>query len=159
MLLEAARLLRLDGGVPDFELHLVTRADVPAESGVVVHNGLTPNSEALIELYHQCEIFCLPTLGDCLPLVLAEAAACSMALVSTDVGAIHEIVRNGETGVLLEPGDLDGLVIALRRLVTDGALRRKLGDNAYTLACLSHDAEANAAQIAGILAGLAAGTE
>ena len=57
----------------------------------------------LIELYHRADVFCLPTLGDCLPMVLSEAGAVGLPLVSTDVGAIGEIVRDGETGLLV-PG-------------------------------------------------------
>jgi glycosyltransferase involved in cell wall biosynthesis len=34
----------------------------------------------LIELYHDCDVFCLPTMSDCLPMVLSEAGAAAMAL-------------------------------------------------------------------------------
>jgi len=151
LLLEAARRLRADPGVPEFEVHLVTGTEVPDEPGIVIHNAMTPNSPALVELYQKCDIFCLPTLGDCLPLVLAEAAACSMALVSTNVGAISEVVRNGDTGVLIEPGDLDSLEGALRRLLLDPVERRRLGAAAHELARKEHDASVNAERIVDLL--------
>jgi len=151
LLLEAARRLRADPSVPEFEVHLVTGTAVPDEPGVVIHNTMTPNSAALVELYQTCDIFCLPTLGDCLPLVLAEAAACSMALVATNVGAISEIVRNGDTGILIEPGDLDSLEVALRRLLVDPVERRRLGAAAHDLARKEHDASVNAGRIVDLL--------
>jgi glycosyltransferase involved in cell wall biosynthesis len=123
---------------------------------VIAHRGLTANSPALIEQYHAADIFCLPTLGDCLPMVLAEAAAAGLPLVSTRVGAIHEIVQPGATGELVTPGDLDALTEALRRLVVDPELRRAYGDAAFALAVVDHDARANAVTIAELLARVSA---
>jgi 2-deoxystreptamine N-acetyl-D-glucosaminyltransferase/2-deoxystreptamine glucosyltransferase len=85
-------------------------------------------------------------------MVLAEAAATGLPLLSTDVGAIHEIVRQGETGELVPPGDVAALTAALRRLVTDGAARGAYGEAALRLARSDHDARVNAGRIASILA-------
>ena len=117
------------GGV-DVELDVVTRDDVPAADGVRVHHGLGPNSPELIALYHRADVFCLPTLGDCLPMVLSEAGAVGLPLVSTDVGAISEIVRHDRTGLLVPVGDAEALAAALRQLAADPSLRRRLGDEA-----------------------------
>ena len=155
LLIEAVRRLRAEDGLPDIELHLVTTAPVDDEPGVVVHRGLTSNSPALIEQYHLADVFALPTLGDCLPMVLAEAAATGLPLVSTDVGAIHEIVRQGDTGELVPAGDVDALTDALRRLVADEPLRRSYGEAALRLARSDHDARANAGRIVSILAAAA----
>lgn len=158
LLVEAARRLRDDPGVPDFEVHLATTADVEPEPAIVVHRGLTANSPELIALYHDADVFCLPTLGDCLPMVLAEAAAAGLPLIATDVGAIHSIVRPGETGELLPPGDGEAVTAALRRLLVDGDLRRRYGTAASELARREHDARANAARIVDLLAAAAGRT-
>ena len=123
-LLEAFGRLRQELG-EGVELHLVTTSDVMPAPGVTVYGRMTPNSPELVELYHRCDVFCLPTLGDCLPMVLPEAGAAGLSLVSTDVGAISEIVRHGETGLLVAAGDVDGLVAALERLVRDPELRQR----------------------------------
>src|SRR5690606_31922065 len=81
---------RLHAESPATELHLVTKSVVAAEPGVVVHSDMAPNSQALLDLYQACDLFCLPTRGDCLPMVLSEAGATGLPLVSTDVGAIDE---------------------------------------------------------------------
>ena len=151
LLIEAVRRLRAEPDVPEVELHLVTTAEVDAEPGIVVHRGLTPNSPELIEQYHLADIFCLPTLGDCLPMVLAEAAACGLPLLSTAVGAIHEIVQPEVTGELVPAGDLDALTIALRRLVIDPERRTAYGIAARQLAESDHDAGKNAGRIVDIL--------
>ena len=155
LLLAAADRLRARADVPEFEVNLVTPSNVDETDGVVVHRDLTPNSPALIEQYHRADIFCLPTLGDCLPMVLAEAGAAGLALISTDVGAIGEIVRSGETGMLIEAGDVDQLESALHALLTDDELRARCGQNAEALIRASHDASANAGRLIAVLAAAA----
>ena len=148
-LLEAfAELRRRHGAV--VELHLVTTSRVDAADGVQVYATMTPNSEELIDLYHRCRVFCLPTLGDCLPMVLPEAGAAGLALVATDVGAIGEVVRDGETGLLVPTGDIPALVDALDRLVVDDGLCDELAANAARLIRSEHDAAKNAGRLAAV---------
>jgi glycosyltransferase involved in cell wall biosynthesis len=59
-----------------------------------------------------------------------EAMAAGLAVVTTPVGAIEDIISNGETGLLVPPGDIDALTAALLRLLEDAALRRRLGEAA-----------------------------
>ncbi len=156
VLIEAFRSLRADTSLPEVELHLATTAtDVPETDGLTVHRGLQPNSPELIRLYRHASVFCLPTLGDCLPMVLAEAAAVGLPLVSTDVGAISEIVVDDETGVLVRPGDAADVERALRSLITDPDRRRALGAGAHALARAEHDARTNAARLLDVLRSVA----
>jgi glycosyltransferase involved in cell wall biosynthesis len=64
------------------------------------------------------------------PLKLFEYMACGVPTVAARLGQIEEIVRHGETGLLYRPGDLDELVAACDRLLTDKGLRHKLGRSA-----------------------------
>ncbi|NNE11559.1 MAG: glycosyltransferase family 4 protein [Ilumatobacter sp.] len=147
LLVEACAHLRADDTMPEFVLHLVTGSDVEPGPGVEVHRGLTPNSPELVARFEAADVFCLPTLGDCLPLVLAEAGAAGLPLISTDVGAISEIVRPGATGELVEPGDVDGLTAALRSLLTDAPRRAAMGERARALVEREHDAKRNAVRL------------
>jgi glycosyltransferase involved in cell wall biosynthesis len=148
-LVDAVRGLRAGGA--DVELDLVTHASIPSEDGITVHNGLGPNTPALIELYRRADVFCLPTLGDCLPMVLSEAGAMGLPLVSTDVGAIREIVRPGETGLLVPPRDEAQLGAAIGRLVDDPELRRRLGGNGRALVREQFDAAVNARRLVDVV--------
>lgn len=148
LLLDAIRTLRESLAM---ELDMVTRSPVPPGPGIRVHADVSANSATLRRLYHQADVFCLPTEGDCLPLVLAEAAASGLPLVSTAVGAIPEIVREGETGLLVQPRDLPGLVETLGRLGRDDDLRRRLGRRAANLAAEEHDAGDNALALLGVI--------
>lgn len=151
VLLDAFRRLREDLVGTDVELHLVTPSDVPMADGVVVHRRMTPNSPELKALYHRADVFCLPTRGDCLPMVLSEAGAAELPLVSTRVGAIPEIVRHGETGFVVEQDDAVGLAKALAGLVTDREMRRRQGAAAAAVVRADFDAVANADRLVAVL--------
>ena len=157
LLLQAVRHLHRESY--PVELHLVTKDSVEAEPGLIVYNDMQPNSDRLKQLYHDCDIFCLPTRGDCLPMVLAEAGATGMPIVSTDVAAIPEIVQDGETGFLVPPDDVDALITALRRLIVNPELRLRMGSNAAKLIATEHDAVRNSQKILQLLKEVAAGKQ
>jgi len=147
VLLEAFRSLRHLG----LQLHLVTRDRLAPEPGVFVYNNLEANSQPLKDLYHTCDIFALPTFGDCLPMVLSEAGASGMAIISTNVAAIPEIVRNGETGLTVPAGDAVALTRALQDLATNPAFRATLGERAMAHVTRHYDAPTNASRLLGLL--------
>src|SRR6185295_4221736 len=147
VLLEAFRALRHLG----LELHLVTKGSLPPEPGVFVYNGLQANSQALKDLYHRCDIFALPTFADTLAMVLSEAGACGMAIIATNVGAIPELVRNGETGLIVPVGDAASLTQALRDLATNPELRMTLGERAVAYVTRHYDAPSNASRLLALL--------
>lgn len=147
LLIEAFRALRR----PQLELHLVTKTVVPNEPGIFVHSNMAPNSRELIELYHQCDIFALPTFGDCLPMVLSEAGAAGLATVSTNLAGIPEIVQDRRTGLLVPPGDPAALTETLRTLLDNPELRIELGARAVQHVSNSYDAEKNAIRLFDLL--------
>jgi glycosyltransferase involved in cell wall biosynthesis len=147
VLLEAFRALRHLG----LELHLVTKDLLPPEPGVFIYNNLEANSQPLKDLYHACDIFALPTFADALAMVLSEAGASGMAIISTNVGAIPELVRDGETGLIVPAGDAASLTQALRDLVTNPALRMKLGEGAVAHVTRHYDASTNASRLLSLL--------
>ena len=64
------------------------------------------------------------------PRIVAEAYALGIPVVASRLGSLAEIVHDGETGILFEPEDVDGLAQALRRLAGDPAEARRLGEHA-----------------------------
>jgi glycosyltransferase involved in cell wall biosynthesis len=64
------------------------------------------------------------------PLLLIEAALAGRPVVTTDVGAVRDVVRDGETGVLVPAGDRGALATAVDTLLSDPALRDRLGSTA-----------------------------
>ncbi len=96
----------------------------PAARGVVWH-GRVSRTRLMDELLPEMDVFVLGSRYDMLPWALLEGAAAGLALAAPRTGAIPDVVRDGETGRLFEPGDAAGLAAALVSLVDDreGAAR------------------------------------
>ena len=90
---------------------------------------------------------------DGLPNVLMEAQALGLACLSTTVSAIPEVIEDGVTGLLVPPRDPPALAAALARLITDPALRRRLGDTAARTVRLAFSSDPGIDRIAARLAG------
>ena len=79
-------------------------------------------------IWRRAAIAVLPsTYGEGVPKTLLEAAACGRPLVATDVPGCREVVRPGETGILVPPHDVDGLATAIAQLAGDPVRRAALG--------------------------------
>jgi polysaccharide biosynthesis protein VpsI len=79
------------------------------------------------KLLRETDVFVLPSYGEGMPMSILEAMSYSVPVVSTTVGGIPELVLDGETGFLIEPGDLDALYEKLKCLIQDKELRKKFG--------------------------------
>lgn len=114
--------------------------------------GPRPQQE-VFALMAQASVFAAPyVIGadgnrDGLPTALLEAMALGTPCVATDVTGIPEIVRDGETGLLVDQRDPDGLATALQRLLDDGALREQLALGARSLIEAEFDIAHNAAAL------------
>ena len=86
-----------------------------------------------------------------------EAMASALPLVLTDVGGNAEAIGGGDCGLLVEPGDVDGIAAALVRLGGDTALRRRFGTTARERACRSFSLESCVQAHEALYADLAAG--
>jgi glycosyltransferase involved in cell wall biosynthesis len=76
------------------------------------------------------DVFALPSLWEGLPLALILAMGASRPVVATRLAGIPEVVSDGETGLLVEPGNANELGAALARVCADGGLRVRLGARA-----------------------------
>lgn len=78
-------------------------------------------------LLAQATVFTLPTLHEPFGIAFLDAMACGVPCVGTRVEAVPEIVREGETGLLVPPGDAAALAAALERLLGEPATARAMG--------------------------------
>jgi glycosyltransferase involved in cell wall biosynthesis len=124
VLLEALELLRRR--VPRARL-VVAGAPAPRRVPArAIFLGPVPGAE-LPGLFAQSTVFALPTLEEPFGLAFLDAMACGLPCVGTRVEAVPEIVRDGETGLLVPPGDPAALSGALERLLADPARARAMG--------------------------------
>jgi glycosyltransferase involved in cell wall biosynthesis len=133
------------------DLWIVTQDPVPERPGVRVWRNISPGSEELPRLYAEADAFIFPTLADCAPLVIPEAMAAALPVVSTSVGAIPEMVRDGETGLVIPPGDGEALRGAIERLIEDPSLRLCLGEAGRREVEAHYDARKNAGRLLDLL--------
>jgi glycosyltransferase involved in cell wall biosynthesis len=98
-------------------LGIADRVDIPG--------WLDP--EATAAVLRRSDVLVLPTFIENLPITILEAFACGVPVVTTPVAAITEAVEHERNGLLVPVGDIAALTEALRRLIEDGDLRRRLG--------------------------------
>jgi len=91
------------------------------------------------------DLFVLPSLSEGLPTVVCEAMNCGVPVVATAVDGTPEIVRDGETGILVPPGDAPALAAALARILDDPALAERMGAEALRVGRAEYTWTANAA--------------
>jgi glycosyltransferase involved in cell wall biosynthesis len=132
---EAARLLRdtrarfvlvgmIDtdnpAGVPTDEVHTWT------DEGIIEWWGHRQDMAATLA---HADIFCLPSYREGLPKAILEAMASGIPCVSTDVPGCRDVVRNGDTGILVPPRNPAELAAAISTLIEKPTLRLAMGTN------------------------------
>jgi glycosyltransferase involved in cell wall biosynthesis len=114
-LVEAAR------GLP-----LVVAGDGPLRERVPGALGFVPH-DRLLGLYERAAIVACPSYREGFGMVCAEAMAHGRPVVASAVGGLRNLVVDGETGLLVRPGDVAALRAALERLLADDELRSRMG--------------------------------
>jgi starch synthase len=95
-------------------------------AGVIWISGMLAKRE-VIQLLTHATVFACPSLYEPLGIVNLEAMACGTAVVGSRVGGIPEVVADGETGLLVPPGDPAALARAINTLVTDEPRAAEMG--------------------------------
>jgi glycosyltransferase involved in cell wall biosynthesis len=95
--------------------------------------GYIRNDRLKVMAYSAADVFLLPTRADNLPLVLLESMACETPVISTSVGGVPELVRDGETGRLAAAGSAEDLSHALEDLLNDASGRAQMAQRGREL--------------------------
>lgn len=125
-----------DGGV---ERARRTIAERGLGGSVVVRSWLGPGQVG--ELLARADVLALPSRNEGQPMAVLEAMAHGLCVVASDVGGIPELVEDGRSGLLLPPDDPAALVVALRKVLADEALRSALGAAARQRALAEFDVD------------------
>jgi glycosyltransferase involved in cell wall biosynthesis len=110
-------------------LELVVAGDGPLRDRVPGALGFVQHDE-LERLYERAAVVACPSHREGFGVVCAEAMAHGRPVVASAVGGLLDLVVDGETGLLVPPGDVGALRAALERLLGDAELRRRMGDAA-----------------------------
>ncbi len=123
-LLTAAAALRAAGH--DFHLTLAGGGEIRQFQTMAAELGLAPVTDfpgwvdraGAHRLLLEADALVLPSRAEGLPIAILEALALGTPIVTTPVGAIPEVLRDGETALIVPPGDAASLTAALARLIT-----------------------------------------
>lgn len=135
LLIEAFNLVRQE--IPDAKLLIVGKHTFPGYSkklkeladDSVIFAGYVSDEE-LPHYYAACDVYTTATMWEGFNLPLVEAQACGKPVVAFNMGPHPEVVKDGETGFLVPPGDTSALAKAMIKLLKDDNLRQEIGKNA-----------------------------
>ncbi len=109
-------------GTGSLESKLKKEAKLPIE-----FMGSVPYDE-MPKIYQRTSVLVLPSYMEGFPVTCIEALSCEIPVVTTDVGDTKEIVLDGETGFITEPGDAEKIASRTIQILNDSQLRKKLGE-------------------------------
>jgi glycosyltransferase involved in cell wall biosynthesis len=126
--------LALAGYAPDAEYlrSVMDEVDKHPPGSVAYLGNLT--SDELGDALRRAAIVVLFSEQEVLPCIIAEAMASSRPVISSAVGGVPEMVSDGYTGLLVKPGDEEGLAAGLVKLLRDPAMRRRMAERAHAVA-------------------------
>jgi len=106
-------------------------AELDLNDNVIIHGSLKRQNVA--EMMRAADVKVLASVPTAegkregVPVVIMEAMATCLPVISTQLSGIPELVDDGRTGILVRPGDAEGLFLALQKLYANPALRQRLG--------------------------------
>jgi glycosyltransferase involved in cell wall biosynthesis len=101
-------------------------------SNIVQFEGWV-SGEKKVELLNNANVFILPSYTEGLPISILEAMSYSLPVITTQVGGIPEVVKDGENGLLFTPSDKDALYKAIDKLAINKGLQEDMGKKSYDL--------------------------
>jgi glycosyltransferase involved in cell wall biosynthesis len=122
----AARLVFCGSGETEEAQRLSEELGIAAN---VVFRGWIPETE-IAQALSAATVFCLPSYDEGLPMGILEAMSSGVAIVTTPVGGVPDVLTHERNALLVEPGDIDDLGEQLARLLIDAELRRRLAAEA-----------------------------
>ena len=130
--------------------------DLGLDDRVELPGRLQP--EALLPLFRSADLLAMPACvrnsdQDGIPTVLIEALAMEIPVVATRVSGIPELVRDGDTGLLVAPDDPEALAAALGRLLADHGLGRRLAAAGRELVVAEFNSQRSAVRMLQLFAG------
>jgi colanic acid/amylovoran biosynthesis glycosyltransferase len=128
------------------ELGIASRVSFPGAVG----------QDDIHSLYAATDVFCLPSYAEGVPTVLMEAMAMEIPVISTRITGVPELIRDGESGLLVTPARAGELAEALRLLIVNPSLRGDLGRAGRATVLEQFDARSSAQQLHDLLEALLA---
>ena len=127
-------------------LVMVTPESVAAGLEVEVIGDVRPGDGRVLQVLHASDVFVFPSEIDMWPNAVLEAMGAGLPVVALNVNAMAEMVPP-EAGILVEPGDDDALVAAIRRLIDNPGEAARMGAEARRVALERHDVSGSTSRL------------
>jgi glycosyltransferase involved in cell wall biosynthesis len=95
--------------------------------GLVERHPLQERRQLYDRIYPMADAFVMPTHAEGFGFTNIEAMSFGLPVISSRIGAITEVIDDGVTGVLVQPGDVSALSLAMERLIADRSLAHSMG--------------------------------
>lgn len=115
-----------------------------AQLGIGHHVVFVGEREDMPGVYASLDMVVLPSLIESMPMCLLEAMAAGKPVIATRVGAVPKLIIPEQTGLLVDPADVNGLAATILRLLADPELACRLGENGRSNAAQHFSARAMA---------------
>jgi glycosyltransferase involved in cell wall biosynthesis len=117
--------------IPDARLTIVGPTTSPGEQPGVEYLGRIANRGRVRDLYYEHALFVMPSRYEPLGQVFLEAMSCQLPCIGTTLDAMPEMIDHGETGFVIEAGDVDALAAHMIEILSDPDRARALGRAAF----------------------------
>ena len=134
-----AYLLLTGTGGLESDLHKL--ADDSGVGRRILFLGRRSDVSDLLEL---ADAFVFPSFFEGMPVALIEAMFKKLPCIASDVDVFREVIADGETGLLIDPNSAQSLAESMLKLYADADLRKRVGEAAYTHACLNFSVDVTA---------------
>jgi glycosyltransferase involved in cell wall biosynthesis len=144
---------------PDATLLFAGPKEVDRLRHLITERGLEGSMRALgwvegaerLRLLHSSRLLVLPSYSEGVPNVILEAMASRLPVITTPVGGIPSLVTEGINGLMVRPGDIDGIAAAICHLLRDDKECERLAEAGYREVVAKYDTEVIAAQLRDVL--------
>jgi glycosyltransferase involved in cell wall biosynthesis len=134
-LLQAFATMLQDPAAPDAKLVIAGKGRIDECRDLAKRLGISDKvelpgwleGEALLAAYGRAHIYCLPSYIEGVPMAILEAMAFGLPIVTTPVGGIPDVVDEGVHCRFVQPGDINGIAVALGQLIDHQAEREAMG--------------------------------
>lgn len=144
--------------LPDWQLFLAGNGEIAEAEELAASLGIADKAicvgwiEKLYKekLFNEASVFCLPSYAEGFPMAVIDAMAHHIPVITTPVGGITDMFKNGESVLLHEPGDIDQLAQQMRTMMNYATLRTAISTQAHALLEENFTIEKVTAQMDGI---------
>ncbi len=133
------------------DLHLVTATEIAPEPGIFVHRNVTAGSDAWCQRWQEADVFVFPSALETFGIVLLEALAFQVPIVTSNAGAAREIVAEGKLATLVQTLSAESLRAAIRSVLDNPAKAASLAQAGSSHFNKQFDLTSNAERLAGLL--------